>query len=83
MDGIKQFNETGTVFGSISKTDFEALDIVIPDNGTIEMFQDNVRDIDNKILLNSEQIYTLTSLRDILLPKLMNGEVQINRHYIN
>ena len=27
MDEIKQFNETGTVFGSISKSDFENIDI--------------------------------------------------------
>lgn len=29
MDEIKQFNETGTVFGSISKSDFENIEIVI------------------------------------------------------
>jgi type I restriction enzyme S subunit len=35
MDEIKQFNETGTVFGSISKSDFENIDIFIPDTNSI------------------------------------------------
>ena len=77
MDEIKQFNETGTVFGSISKTDFESIDITIPDDDTVERFQSEVQNIDSKIFLNSEQIRTLTSFRDTLLPKLMSGEVVV------
>jgi len=77
MDEIKQFNETGTVFGSISKTDFESIDITIPDDKTIERFQIEAESIDSKIFLNSEQIRILTSFRDTLLPKLMNGEVTV------
>lgn len=77
MDEIKQFNETGTVFGSISKSDFESIDIIIPDESSILNFQDIVKPIDSKILNNQTQIQTLTSLRDTLLPKLMSGEVRV------
>ena len=77
MDDIKQFNETGTVFGSINKTDFEAIDIVIPNKETILKFQKEVKSIDDKILTNQTQIRTLTALRDTLLPKLMSGEVRV------
>lgn len=76
---VQQFNETGTVFGSISKTDFENIGIIIPDDETIEKFQNKVQGIDNKIFLNSEQNQTLTSFRDTLLPKLMSGEVRIEK----
>ncbi len=79
MDDIKQFNETGTVFGSISKSDFENLDIVIPDYTTIKKFQEKVQFIDNKIINNSKQIQSITKLRDTLLPKLMSGEVKIKK----
>lgn len=77
MNEIKQFNEAGTVFGSISKSDFENIDIKIPDYNTIEKFQKIVKPIDDKIFDNQQQIRTLTQLRDTLLPKLMSGEVRV------
>lgn len=77
MDEIKQFNETGTVFGSISKSDFENIEIVIPDKISIQKFQNEAKPIDDKIITNTIQIRTLTALRDTLLPKLMSGEVKV------
>ena len=77
MEEIKQFNETGTVFGSISKSDFENLNIVIPDKATVIKFQNEVKPIDDKIISNCTQIRTLTALRNTLLPKLMSGEVRV------
>ncbi|MEE4197532.1 MAG: restriction endonuclease subunit S [Bacteroidales bacterium] len=77
MNEIKQFNNEGTVFGSISKSDFEALEIMIPDFKTIEKFQLQVKPIDDKVIANCNQIESLTSLRDMLLPKLMSGEVKV------
>jgi type I restriction enzyme S subunit len=79
MDEIKQFNETGTVFGSISKSDFENIDICIPDKPTIIKFKNIVKPIDDKIINNTIQIRTLTALRDTLLPKLMSGEIRVNQ----
>jgi len=77
IDEITQFNETGTVFGSISKSDFEAIEIIIPDSESIESFQKFANPIDEKIKSNQSQIRTLTQLRDTLLPKLMSGEVRV------
>jgi len=77
MDDIKQFNETGTVFGSISKSDFETIDIVISDRESIIKFQAEAKPIDDKIMINQTQIRTLNALRDTLLPKLMSGEVRV------
>jgi len=77
MDEIKQFNETGTVFGSISKNDFESIEITIPKKELIFSFQEKVKNMDDKIYVNTNQIRTLTQLRDTLLPKLMSGEVRV------
>jgi type I restriction enzyme S subunit len=77
MDEIKQFNETGTVFGSISKSDFENIEIIIPDKDSIFKFQNEAKPIDDKIIANTTQIRTLTAMRDTLLPKLMSGEVRV------
>ncbi len=77
MDEIKQFNETGTVFGSISKNDFQEMEVIIPPIDKVESFQNEVKPIDDKIITNCTQIRTLTTLRDTLLPKLMSGEVWV------
>jgi len=77
MKHIKQYNETGTVFGSITKNDFETLEILIPPIKVVENFQEIVKPIDDKIIKNCIQIRTLEKLRDTLLPKLMSGEVRV------
>ena len=78
LDDIKQYNDNGTVFGSISKSDIESIDIVIPDKNIIMDFQKKVKPIDDKILNNNNEIQTLIQTRDNLLPKLMNREIIIH-----
>ena len=77
MNEIKQYNETGTVFGSISKSDFQNFGITIPSKEEVIKFQEIAKPIDAKIIKNSIQIRILSKLRDTLLPKLMSGEVRI------
>ena len=77
LDDIKQYNDNGTVFGSISKSDFENIDIMIPDKDTILNFQKQVKPIDDKIINNNYEIQTLIQQRDSLLPKLMSNEINI------
>ena len=77
LEEIKQFNDNGTVFGSISKSDFENLDIVIPDENTIMSFQQQVKPIDDKIINNNNEIQILNQTRDGLLPRLMNNEIKL------
>ncbi|MCT7576291.1 restriction endonuclease subunit S [Aliarcobacter butzleri] len=77
MEEIKQFNETGTVFGSIGKSDFEAIEIAKPPFEYVAKFQNEVKSIDDKIILNCEQIKSLENLRDTLLLKLLSGEIKI------
>jgi len=77
MDEIRVFNNEGTVFGSIGKRDFMSLDIIVPPKDLVDDFQSTVNPIDEKIVLNTNQIRTLELLRDALLPKLMSGEVRM------
>lgn len=77
LNEIKQYNDNGTVFGSISKSDFENIDIIIPNMESILNFQQHGKIIDDKIINNSKQIQILTQQRDGLLSKLMSGEVKI------
>jgi len=77
MKEIEQFNHTGTVFGSISKADFENLGIIIPSIELVDAFQKDIKPFDDKIIANCIQIRTLEKMRDTLLPKLMSGEVRV------
>ena len=77
MEEIKQFNDTGTVFGSISKGDFETFDILLPPDDLVDRFQIEVKPIDDKVISNTTQIRALEKLRDTLLPKLMSGKVKV------
>src|SRR5690606_41948681 len=78
MREIKEFNHEGTVFGSISKSDFENIEITIPSFEEVLKFQEEIKPLDDKVITNTKQIRTLENLRDTLLPKLMNGEVTIS-----
>lgn len=49
----------------------------VPTISRVEEFNNLVAAYFNKIKTNQQQIHTLTSLRDTLLPKLMSGEVRI------
>lgn len=77
MEEIKAFNNTGTVFGSISKTDFQNIDVVIPPKDVVENFESLVKPLNDKIIENEEQIRMLEQTRDTLLPKLMSGQVRV------
>lgn len=77
MEEIKKFNDEGTVFGSISKSDLDALEISIPSSVLITEFEQVAKPINDKIIANCTQIRTLETLRDTLLPKLISGEVRV------
>ena len=77
MAQIKQFEDSGTVFGAIGKDDFKKLENIVPPSHLIEKFQKQANSLDEKIFNNTNQIHTLTRLRDTLLPKLMSGEVMV------
>jgi type I restriction enzyme S subunit len=77
MHQVKQFEDSGTVFGSIGKEDFKKIESVIPPTELVEQFESETSTLDNKIYLNTLHIRTLTQMRDTLLPKLMRGEVRV------
>ena len=51
---------------------------LMPSKELIEKFDAATKDNLQKIKSNTNQIKTLTQLRDTLLPKLMSGEVRVN-----
>lgn len=78
METVHSYSN-GSTFMEISKTAFKSLDITIPDEKTVNVFTAQVKPIFAKIKSNQQQIQTLSSQRDTLLPRLMSGKVEINR----
>lgn len=67
----------GSVFQEISKSAFRTLDFLIPPKEKLKNFDEEIEPLFQKIKSNTQQIRTLTQLRDTLLPKLMSGEVRV------
>jgi type I restriction enzyme, S subunit len=82
MGEIKKFNDEGTVFGSIGKTDFQQMKITVPPEDLIEKFERKAKPLNDKVNENTKQIQTLEDLRDTILPKLISGEVRVNKNYV-
>ena len=70
---IGQYEHTGTVFGAITKSQFEALQVIEPDTGVISVFNSCARPLDERIRSNVAESRALSSQRDALLPKLVSG----------
>lgn len=66
----------GSVFDTITTKTIERARVMIPTNRLIERFQKMVEPVFLRVLANIEQSRTLAQTRDLLLPKLMSGEVR-------
>ncbi|STP11800.1 restriction modification system DNA specificity domain protein [Helicobacter cinaedi] len=64
---FERFNDKGTIFGAISKGDFENIDIWIPPLEYGVRINQELKIIDDKIYNNSKQIENLQAMRDMLL----------------
>lgn len=69
----------GSAQPNISTSDIENIEIPIPKEDELETFYEKCNPIYSKMILNSEQNQSLTQLRDTLLPKLMNGEIDLDK----
>ena len=67
----------GAIFASVTKNDLSNFPVIIPDTKMIEQFELNVRPVDQLILNTSHNISVLRNSRDLLLPKLVGGEVVV------
>ncbi|RLB88582.1 MAG: restriction endonuclease subunit S, partial [Deltaproteobacteria bacterium] len=67
----------GAIFAAITKKDLHDVEILQPPDTLIEMFQEQVVPIDHQIANLYRMIEHLVKARDLLLPRLMNGEIAV------
>ena len=70
-------NAKGTTYPEISKGRFRQMDIVIPTRNLIVDFAKTVCDIMQQVRYLKHSTLKLTQARDLLLPRLMNGEISV------
>ena len=71
-------NLSGTTFGAITKDELFSLPVIVPPKELLLMFNKKTLSIFNNQLSIGAEIDKLTSLRNSLLPLLMNGQVTLN-----
>ncbi|HHF5724274.1 restriction endonuclease subunit S [Haemophilus influenzae] len=71
------FNGEGTVFGSINQANLKNIQIINPDEKFIQLFEKYLSSCDSKIMNNEIENNALKEIRDLLLPRLLSGEIQL------
>ncbi|MEQ9373342.1 MAG: restriction endonuclease subunit S [Coleofasciculus chthonoplastes F3-SA18-01] len=67
----------GTVQKKLNTGILKNMDFIVANENIIGEFTVIIQTIFDKILVNEQQIQTLTKTRDVLLPKLMSGQIRI------
>lgn len=67
----------GAIFASVTKKDLLNQRMLTPSSSLIQMFENFTIPVDEKIRNLFEQNQKLKQARDLLLPKLMNGEIAV------
>ncbi len=76
LDRIKA-NAGGSTFAEINKSSFRAIKAVIPAREVLSDYSNVTSWLIQKVLANGQHCTTLSQLRDLLLPKLMSGELRV------
>lgn len=73
----ESLGSTSSIVTAINSSMIKDIEIIIPDDITMNVFRTYTEPLFSKIKANIYQIRTLEKLRDTLPPKLMSGEVRI------
>ena len=67
----------GSVFDTITTKTFEQGQVISPSKGVFSQFELHAKPLFALALANIEENVTLAKTRDLLLPKLMSGEIRV------
>ena len=67
----------GSAVPSLTTEVLNKIDIVVPEYGLLQEFENSISTFYSKMDVNNQQIKSLTQTRDTLLPKLMSGQLEV------
>lgn len=75
---INRLGQSGSTIVNLNKAQFGIMDALIPSMVSMNEFDSIVQPLFKLILANQQENQRLSALRDTLLPKLMNGEIDVS-----
>lgn len=69
---------TGAVQAKVNQSNLKSIEIIIPPVEVMKKFNDLIKPFFDTIRSNHDEIKKIQKLRDILLPKLMSGEIDVS-----
>ncbi|GMV63765.1 MAG: hypothetical protein AMXMBFR74_29320 [Parvibaculum sp.] len=76
METVHQ-NANGSTFQEISKANFRPIEVTVATPGLLQAFDATAVPLFDRIVSNEKETLTLAATRDLLLPKLMSGEIRV------
>jgi type I restriction enzyme S subunit len=67
----------GSTFAEISKKGFRPIPCVLPQQEVMSAYDETAKLIVDSVTANERESRTLAELRDLLLPKLLSGEIRV------
>ena len=67
----------GSIFASVTKDDMQGIELLCPSPPLIEVVTKHFDPVHSEIAALGQQIQTLRSTRDLLLPRLLSGQVDV------
>ncbi len=67
----------GSTFQEISKSNFRPIQVIVADRTILLAFDEITQPLYKQIVANEQESRTLAQTRDLLLPKLMSGEIRL------
>jgi type I restriction enzyme S subunit len=73
---FQQFSDNGAVPG-VNRNDLHRAPIVLPSDDIQDAFEEALSPLCARMAANDHECATLAQMRDLLLPKLMSGEIRV------
>ena len=74
---FNRLGSTSSIVTAINSTIIKDIDFIIPKDNLLKSFQKRIKPVFEKIQNNTSQIQSLTKTRDVLLLKLMSGQIRV------
>ncbi len=74
---LENLGANGATMGNVNKSKFEAMEIVAPSSELLASYHCLARSMFEKIFTLSSQIENLRRTRDLLLPRLLSGQIDV------
>jgi type I restriction enzyme S subunit len=69
----------GSTFQEISKSSFREIELIVPDNSTLKLFDEKVASVFERIVSNEKETLRLEQIRNSLLPRLISGKIPVTQ----